>query len=509
MEATKSDCFVDHSLESSYLCNTYLTEVISLIKTLKLELEAVKKVSKYTAEIKHKISLIEQEIEDLELRKQEAEKMQEFLPGSWVRNGTTRPGKVINLVIAGKIPEVHVLWSGNTVPVPERPFQLKLLQPGDLEYIWNGDRFPKLVRRIDGHECDEIEILQDSLLKLEGHLGEDDCLKEQTYLRKRISYCNQQDLERLERVVRQGLEIFYRVGEALAEIRDRKLYKDLGYSNFRDYLMERWNMKKSRAYQLIDSCEVIENISHGGQKLSTAKSVHHGGQNEPIAYQSTDIESDLVISENVHHGGQKTSPDKSVHHGGQNEPIAYQRDNEPSEIVIPKSERVAREVGKAPKELQPEVWKETVKRFGNDPTAKQVKEVVADLKSDNYPDKQSTVQTSCPDKPLITGNQKLAHKFEIGQLVKLKLANFHGASENLKLANHSYGEITALTETGCSFNVSVFGHKSFVVSPQDLEPVDSVRFCVDFSPKQFIKLMSIHQTRDGIEDAIKKGVLGN
>ena len=114
--------------------------------------------------------------------------MKEFLPGSWVVHGSTRPGKVINLVIAGKIPEVHVLWSGNTVPVPERPFQLKLLEPTDLEYIWNGDRFPKLVRRIDRHECDEIEILQNALLKLEGHNPEDHCLKVQTYLRKRISY---------------------------------------------------------------------------------------------------------------------------------------------------------------------------------------------------------------------------------------------------------------------------------------------------------------------------------
>ena len=56
MKATKSDCFVDHSLESSYLCNAYLAELTGLIKTLKLELEAVKKVSKYTAEIKRKIS---------------------------------------------------------------------------------------------------------------------------------------------------------------------------------------------------------------------------------------------------------------------------------------------------------------------------------------------------------------------------------------------------------------------------------------------------------------------
>ena len=49
---------------------------------------------------------------------------------------------------------------------PERPLQLKLLQPEDIEYIWNGDRLSKLVRRIDQHECDEIEVLADNLKRL-------------------------------------------------------------------------------------------------------------------------------------------------------------------------------------------------------------------------------------------------------------------------------------------------------------------------------------------------------
>ena len=63
----------------------------------------------------------------------------------------------------GKIPEVYVLWWNNTVPVPERPRQLKLLEPSDLDFIWNGDRIPKLIRKIDHWECDEPEIIQDAI----------------------------------------------------------------------------------------------------------------------------------------------------------------------------------------------------------------------------------------------------------------------------------------------------------------------------------------------------------
>lgn len=39
----------------------------------------------------------------------------------------------------------------------------------------------------------------------------------------------------------------------------------------------------------------------------------------------------------------------------------------------------------------------------------------------------------------------LAKQFEVGQLVKLQLQNMKGASDELKLANHSYGQITALS----------------------------------------------------------------
>ncbi|WP_319419464.1 hypothetical protein [Pleurocapsa sp. FMAR1] len=106
-----------------------------------------------------------------------------------------------------------------------------------------------------------------------------------------------------------------------------------------------------------------------------------------------------------------------------------------------------------------------------------------------------------------TSNKKLIEQFKVGQLIKLQLSNFDGVSEKLKLANHSFGTITALTETGCNFNVSILGYGSYVVSPQDIKPVESVSFCVEFTPDQFIALMYKHQSRSGIESAIVEGVL--
>ena len=498
----------DRPISSTSDLNTYIERYTGDLESLQRRLVEISSVKFYTSELKKEKAKIESDIVYKTNVIAEIELMQKLPPGSWVKNGSNTPGKVIELRVIGSVPEVQVQWWGSTVPIPERPHKLTLVDDSQLEYIWwNDDRFPKLVRRIDRHECDEIDVLQSLSTKLavdkrtandnnEVRAGADagasrrcvatsadssprqpsagespeaiEAIEErrsqQIYLKKRIAWVNAQDLERLERTVRQGLEIFYRVGEALAEIRDRKLYKDLGYSNFRDYLMERWNMKKSQAYRLIDSAEVVKNLSP-----------------------------------------EKTSLQKSVPHGGQNEPIAYQSEEEQSEkLIIPQSERVAREVGKAPSEKQPEVWQETVKRYGDNATAKQVKEVVAEII--NCPDKESTVQANCPDKESI-GNQKLAELFEIGQLVKLQLTTLDGASENLKLANHSYGQITLLTETKCNFNVKVFGHQSFIVSPQDIKPVDLVRCCVEFSAEQFIALMSEHQTKDILENAMKKRAL--
>src|SRR5207245_205932 len=49
---------------------------------------------------------------------------------------------------------------------------------------------------------------------------------------------------------------FIEVGNALAEIRDRRLYKDQGFSSFEDYCQERWGWSRVRAHQYIGAAEV-------------------------------------------------------------------------------------------------------------------------------------------------------------------------------------------------------------------------------------------------------------
>lgn len=311
---------------SSPILASFIERLIQEIDNWNLEKEKlVKSVKKYTVSDKKKIAKFEEDIRDNRLKIELVNKMLSFPPGSWVYKSDKKPGRVIELKIAGRIPEVHVLWEGHTVPVPERPQLLSLIDKFSLSYVWDGDRHPKLIRKFDRAECLNIEAIT---AECEAIDLEDPLYREKKiYCKKRIIWLDSQDLARLEHTVEQGLEAFYKVGEALAEIRDRKLYKQQGYKDFRVYLKERWNMGKSKAYRLIESAEVVDDIK---------KSVPNWGQNQ--------------IEESVHHGGQNIN-------------------------LIPQSEAVAREVKKAPPELRGKVMQLAVKA-NPVPTATDVKAIV-------------------------------------------------------------------------------------------------------------------------------------
>lgn len=62
-----------------------------------------------------------------------------------------------------------------------------------------------------------------------------------------------------EAVIERGIKTFYEVGTALADIRDRKLYR-AEYGTFEEYAEQRWQMSRSRAYQMIDAAGVVSTI---------------------------------------------------------------------------------------------------------------------------------------------------------------------------------------------------------------------------------------------------------
>lgn len=74
-----------------------------------------------------------------------------------------------------------------------------------------------------------------------------------------LTAIEQAQLETDEGIIRSGLGTFYSVGMSLANIRSRKLYRAT-HATFEAYTEEKWDMGKSRAYQLIDSAAVCQNL---------------------------------------------------------------------------------------------------------------------------------------------------------------------------------------------------------------------------------------------------------
>ena len=84
---------------------------------------------------------------------------------------------------------------------------------------------------------------------------------------------NMQELERLEGIIRENVASFYELGHALAEIRDKRYYRDvLGYETFEAYCKAKWDFSRSYAYRLIESANVIDVVSPIGDIKPTTES---------------------------------------------------------------------------------------------------------------------------------------------------------------------------------------------------------------------------------------------
>lgn len=79
-------------------------------------------------------------------------------------------------------------------------------------------------------------------------------------------------LAQREAVIERGLNTFIEVGEALAAIRDKRLYREQ-YATFEDYCANRWGWKRAHAYRMIEAAEVVQELSPiGDTPLPTTES---------------------------------------------------------------------------------------------------------------------------------------------------------------------------------------------------------------------------------------------
>lgn len=75
-------------------------------------------------------------------------------------------------------------------------------------------------------------------------------------------------LRACEETIERGQQTFIEVGQALARIRDERLFREAGFASFDAYCRERWAMGKSYASQLISAASVgaeFRNLNNEGQ----------------------------------------------------------------------------------------------------------------------------------------------------------------------------------------------------------------------------------------------------
>lgn len=85
----------------------------------------------------------------------------------------------------------------------------------------------------------------------------------------------------LKRVIKKGQKAFVEVGNALIEVRDKKLYR-AEHDTFEKFCFEEYGFTRFRAYQLIDASEIVGEIKNGemsNDKGLHRKNVDHGTQN--------------------------------------------------------------------------------------------------------------------------------------------------------------------------------------------------------------------------------------
>ena len=74
-------------------------------------------------------------------------------------------------------------------------------------------------------------------------------------------------LVHLETIIETERRCFYKIGKALKEVRDERLYRQLLFDSFEIYLKQRWDMSRSHGYRLIEAARIIDNLSPIGDKL--------------------------------------------------------------------------------------------------------------------------------------------------------------------------------------------------------------------------------------------------
>lgn len=102
-------------------------------------------------------------------------------------------------------------------------------------------------------------------------------------------------LEQLQEVIVENFQSFVKVGQSLAEIRDRELYR-LNFRTFEHYCKHVFDIARGTAYRYIAAAEVVSNVSNWRQKEDMAGIIDLVPINEAQVRPLTQLKPDQQIA---------------------------------------------------------------------------------------------------------------------------------------------------------------------------------------------------------------------
>lgn len=108
-----------------------------------------------------------------------------------------------------------------------------------------------------------------------------------------LTVLEQTDLARCEAVIDRNLQAFWQVGDALTEIRDKRLYRST-HNSFEDYCREKWALSKTHANRLIGAADVAHNLTPTGLQMTpTGVTLHNERQLRPLVGLTPDAQREI------------------------------------------------------------------------------------------------------------------------------------------------------------------------------------------------------------------------
>ncbi|MGK7892942.1 MAG: hypothetical protein AB4372_04690 [Xenococcus sp. (in: cyanobacteria)] len=526
------------------------------IEEAKTELLQLKKSKQYNQQIVNEIEAQNEIIQQHNYVLDEIKSCSGLKIGQWVKRNSPQnkqPGQIVDIKIRGGKPVVEIQWWQDSDIKLESPKNLQPLTEKDLTYHWDGSKFPKFVRNIDGFECEDLQLLQEQLAELEQELEPetdgvkpipDEYQRQIVYLKKRVYFLKQKNIENAELEEIEQLSLIPNHSDKQLQILNRFAQRKPETA----ILAIDQIIRDQRAQQREElDPEVVKEYSEkilAGEKLPpvkvkfdgtnywlfdgfhTLKAAEQAGQTEIEAQITPGNLRDAILESvgvNADHGLRRTRETnrRSV--------MTLLRDPEWgqwSDREIARQCKVSQPfVSNLRKNLTDNVISDNHKnyknKYGN--ISKMDTTNIGKKDPENAEtDKLSHTPNNQPETQLITNNHQPPEKpqpntsvpeLETNQLVELNFTSFDGVSENLKLLNHHYGIITSKVEVGNGYNVKFFDCKdkptaSYVLKTEDLKPVQQVSLTVTFEPKEYLALMNIYGNRRELFDAIKQSLTG-